>query len=327
MKFNTPPVERYMLYLQNISKLPIILLCFLLAAPFLFSSFRIGLFTQALLFGLFAISVNIALGYTGLLTLSPAVFFGIGAYSVAKTVVAFGGNYFIGVSAGVALAVLIALPVGYIPIRNRIGSVYFALFTLAFGVVAYDFTFTATWLTGGSNGLGYVTLPAIAGISFADTTTYYYFVLSVTTLIILGLNVLLRSDYGNILQGIRQNERRMQYLGYNTIRERITAWGLSCGLSAFAGGLYVGTVGIAAPSMMSFPLTGNVIVWLVVGGIGTLLGPFIAAFVLTIVESLLGGIAPELYLMALGIIFILFVYLLPSGLMGLYAQLYDRLTE
>lgn len=290
----------------------------LLAAPFVIGQYYTSVLTEALIFGLLAVSVNLALGYAGLLTLAPAAFFGIGAYSVAKVVVTYGQSFWLGIVVALVAAVCFSVAIGYVPIKQRIGGVYFALFTMAFGVSVHDFTYATTSFTGGSNGLGYVSPPSVAGINLGETIPYYYFVLLVTALVIVGMAAVLRSDYGQILHAIRQNEQRMEYLGYDTDQEKLVAWIGSCAISVLAGALYVGTVSLAAPSMMSFSVTGETLVWVVIGGLGSLLGPFVAAFGLTIGETLLSSIWAEGYLLILGVLFVAFVFLLPSGLAGLF---------
>jgi len=288
----------------------------LLFLPMGVDSYLVGLATKAIIFGLFAISVDIALGYTGLITLAPAAFFGIGAYSVAKLVVDYDASYWLGFPTAIVLAAAIAFLIGYAPIKRRIGEVYFVLFTMAFGVIVHDFTFVTTSFTGGSNGLAYVSPPDLFGVSLGGTLPFYYFSLVVVGALVLGLYLLLRSDYGSILHASRQNELRMRYLGYDTDREKLLAWIISAVISAVAGAIYVGTVGVASPSLMEFALTGEVIIWVVVGGTGTFVGPFVAAFVLTLLEDYLGGVWSEGYLIILGVLFVAFIFLLPEGVMG-----------
>lgn len=286
--------------------------------PVLLRDFFVGVLTEAIILGLFAVATNVALGYAGLVTLAPAAYFGIGVYGVGKVVVDFGGSFWTGILVGVVLAVIFAVAVGYVPIKQRIGSVYFALFTMAFGVIAYDFTYTATGVTGGSNGLSFISPPELFSVVDLNATVpYYYFVLAATAVVAAGLWKLLASDYGTILHATRQNELRMRYMGYDTDREKLVAWIVACSVSAIAGALYVGSVGIAAPSMIAFELTGEVLIWVTIGGVGTLFGPFIAGFGLTIVEWFLGSVWAEGYLIVIGVLFVAFVFLLPSGVMGL----------
>ncbi|WP_144905630.1 branched-chain amino acid ABC transporter permease [Halobellus captivus] len=287
-----------------------------LAVPFLFPS-QSDLATEALIFGLFAISVDIALGYAGLLTLAPAAFFGLGSYTVAKIVVDYDMSFWLGFPVAIVLALLLAFAVGYIPIKRRIGHVYFVLFTLAFGAIVYDFTFVTTSLTGGSDGLGFFSPPDLFGIDLGAQTPYYYFTLLLVAVVGFGTYVLIKSDYGDVLHATRQNELRMRYLGYDTNRELMIAWLISAGISAFAGAMYVGSVGIASPSDVSFALTGDVIIWIIVGGTGTLLGPFAAAIGLVFTQEILQSVWLEGYRMLLGILFVVFVFVLPDGLMGL----------
>jgi ABC-type branched-subunit amino acid transport system permease subunit len=288
----------------------------LLAVPFLFPS-QSDLATEALIFGLFAISVDLVLGYAGLLTLAPAAFFGLGAYTVAKLIVDYGQSFWLGFPLAIVLALIMAFIVGYVPIKRRIGNVYFVLFTLAFGAIVHDLTYVTTWLTGGSDGLGFFSPPEVFGLDLGGNTEYYYFTLFLVAVLGYGLYVLIKSDYGDILHATRQNELRMRYLGYDTNRELMIAWLVSAALSAFAGAVYVGSVGIASPSLVSFALTGDVIIWIIVGGTGTLLGPFAAAVGLIFTQELLQNIWQGGYRLLLGLLFVVFVFVLPDGLMGL----------
>jgi len=288
----------------------------LLAVPFLFPG-QSDLATEALIFGLFAISVDIVLGYAGLLSLAPAAFFGLGAYTVAKLVVDYGQSFWLGFPLAIVLALALAFVVGYVPIKRRIGNVYFVLFTLAFGAIVHDFFFVTTWLTGGSDGLGFFGPPEVLGIDLGGSTAYYYLTLGAVATVGYGLYVLIKSDYGDVLHATRQNELRMRYLGYDTNRELMIAWLVSAAVSAFAGAVYVGLVGIASPSLVSFALTGDVIIWIIVGGTGTLLGPFAAAIGLVFTQELLQNLWQGGYRLLLGVLFVVFVFVLPDGLVGL----------
>jgi ABC-type branched-subunit amino acid transport system permease subunit len=276
-----------------------------------------SLATEALIFALFAISVDIVLGYAGLLTLAPAAFFGLGAYSVAKVVVDYGQSFWLGFPVAIVLAIALAVVIGYIPIKQRIGNVYFVLFTLAFGAIVTDFTTVTTSLTGGSNGLGFFSPPEVLGIDLGDGLPYYYFTLLIVAVFGLGIYRLISSDYGDVLNATRQNELRMRYLGYDTNRELMIAWIVSAAVSALAGAVYVGMVGIASPSLVSFGLTGDVIIWIIVGGTGTLLGPFLAAIALVFTQELLQTIWQGGYRLLLGLLFVVFVFVFPDGLIGL----------
>lgn len=276
--------------------------------------------TQALLFGLFAISVDIALGYTGLLTLAPAAFFGLGAYSLAKVVVDYDASFWLGFPVAAVVAVAVAFPIGYVPIKRRIGQVYFALFTLAFGAITHDFVSVATEVTGGTNGLGFFSAPTVFGVDLSEPLFYHYFALVLVAVIATVLYALLRVDYGDILYATRQNELRMRYLGYDTDREKLIAWLISAVVSAIAGAAYVGMVGIASPSLVTFALTGEVIIWVIVGGSGTFVGPFAAAYLLTFVRDNLDNVWLEGYQLLLGLLFVVFVFLLPDGIVGLIGR-------
>lgn len=305
-------------FLRGTARRPLLALggLVLLTVPILAPS-QSSLATEALIFALFAISVDIVLGYAGLLTLAPAAFFGLGAYSVAKVVVDYGQSFWLGFPVAVVLAAVLAVVIGYIPIRRRIGDVYFVLFTLAFGAIAHDFTVVTTSVTGGSNGLGFFTPPEVLGIDLSEGLPYYYFTLLVVAVFGYGLYRLVGSDYGDVLSATRQNELRMRYLGYDTSRELMIAWIVSAAVSAIAGAVYVGMVGIASPSLVSFGLTGDAIIWIIVGGTGTLLGPFLAAIGLVFTQEFLQSIWQGGYRLLLGLLFVVFVFVFPDGLMGL----------
>jgi ABC-type branched-subunit amino acid transport system permease subunit len=305
-------------FLRGKARRPLLVLgvLVLLTVPILAPS-QSSLATEALIFGLFAISVDIVLGYAGLLTLAPAAFFGLGAYSVAKVVVDYDQSFWLGFPLAIVLAVILAIIIGYVPIRRRIGDVYFVLFTLAFGAIAHDFTSVTTSVTGGSNGLGFFSPPDVFGIDLAGGLPYYYFTLALVAIFGYGMYTLIASDYGDVLNATRQNQLRMRYLGYDTNRELMIAWIISAVISAFAGAVYVGLVGIASPSLVSFGLTGEVIIWIIVGGTGTLVGPFLAAIGLIFTQEVLQNIWQGGYRLLLGLLFVVFVFVFPDGLMGL----------
>lgn len=316
MRFSVVAMRDY--FEDSYRWVPALFILALVLLPPITESYLVSIITKAIIYGLFAISLDIALGYTGLFTLAPAAFFGIGAYSVAKVTVDYGLSYWLGFPVAIVVAAVVALVLGYGPIKRRIGIVYFVLFTLAFGVIVHDVTYVTTSFTGGGNGIGYFSPPTLFGIDLAQTVPYYYFTLVVVGVIAGGLYLLLRSDWGLILHATRQNELRMRYLGYDTDREKLVAWILSAVTSSLAGAIFVGTSGLAAPVMMSFSLTGEVTIWTVVGGTGTFIGPFIAGFVLFIMKTYLGTFWPEGYLIILGILFVAFVFLLPEGVMGAF---------
>lgn len=288
--------------------------------------FYIGLASRMLVFALAAISLDLILGYGGLVCFGHAAFVGIGAYVVAILAhhaaegTAFlgllpgTGNGWIAWPAAMAVSGLAAWAIGWVALRTQ--GVYFIMITLAFAQMIYFFFVTLKGY-GGDDGL---TLPARSslgfGLSLRDKTTFYYVALVVLAVAGAGLARLTRSRFGMVLQGAKANDRRMAHLGFSTRRYRLTAFALAGALAGLAGALLVNQSNFVSPAMLHWSRSGELIVMVVLGGIGSLVGPVLGAVSFLLLEEVLSGWT-EHWQVILGPLLVALVYFARTGLYGL----------
>ena len=305
--------------------------CFALLAlfPLVSGSYGIDFVTKIMVYALFALSLELLVGATGLICFGQAAFFGIGAYAAVllssdsnPTSVAWL------LPACVLAAAAYALVVGALSLRTK--GVYFIMVTLAFAQMAY-YVVHDTPLGGGTDGI-YLTLkPALGTLIDLDKAgTLYGFTLACLLLVFGGLGVLNRSRFGRALAGIRVNEQRMRATGFSTYPYKLAAFTVSGGIAGLAGFLFAVKDGFVNPEMMSWHLSGAVLIMIILGGIGHLRGALIGAFAFALLqelfksEAIFGALAKHWHL-GLGLSIIASVVLLPRGLVGLPEQLRARL--
>ena len=295
----------------------------LLALPPLLSPYLQDLVVKIAIYAVFALSLELLVGVTGLVSLGHAAFLGIGAYA---TVLASGDS---GTSVARALplamlsAAAYALFVGALSLRTK--GVYFIMVTLAFAQMAY-FVVHDTKLAGGSDGIFLYVKPTLGALSLDDKRTLYYVVM----LALIGSYALLaqlqRSRFGHALAGIRVNEQRMRAAGYPTFWYKLAAFVIAGALAGLAGFLLAVNDGAVNPELLSWHESGAVLLMLILGGIGSLRGAVLGAIAFTLLkelfqlEALLGPLAAH-WQMTLGFTIIAFVALLPKGLIGLRTRL------
>lgn len=237
-----------------------------------------------LLWGLFAVAVDLLLGYGGLLSFGHAAFWGSGGYTAAILARNFQLPFPLAVLAGIAVGVALALPIGYLSIRRR--GIYFAMVTLAFAQMVFYAVNEWRPLTGGENGVQGV--PRLfPGLNLDPPLAFYYAALP---FVLAGLWLtyrIVRSPFGHVLVSIRDNEPRAQALGYPTHRYKLLAFLLSAGLAALAGSLFTVGNGFASLDQVNWTTSGTVVMMTILGGIGTLWGNLLgAAFVLLLQDWL-----------------------------------------
>ncbi len=290
--------------------------------PFL-SPYLQDLVVKIAIYAVFALSLELLVGVTGLVSLGHAAFLGIGAYVTVLASGDAGGSAATLVPLAVGAAAAYALFVGALSLRTK--GVYFIMVTLAFAQMAY-FVFHDTKLAGGSDGLFLYVKPVLGALDLDDKRTMYYAVMGslIGTYALLAL--LMRSRFGHALAGIRVNEQRMRAAGYATYWYKLAAFVIAGALAGLAGFLLAVKDGAVNPELLSWHESGAVLLMLILGGIGHLRGAVIGAIAFTLLkelfqlESLLGPIASH-WQMTLGITIIAFVALLPKGLIGLRQRL------
>jgi branched-chain amino acid transport system permease protein len=290
----------------------------LAVAPYVLPEFWRRFLTEILIWGLLAMSSDILIGYTGIISFGHSAFFGLGMYGAAAALLATDPpNLWLALSCGLVAAGLVAAFVAFFSTRLR--DIYFAITTLIFSQIFYVIIFTWTAATGGENGLTFsrphFAIPGLFNIRFT-TTTLHWFVLAAVALSYLLLRRITRSPFGMVLQSIRENEARTRAIGYAIERYKIVAVMLSGLFAGLAGVLYALQNEYAAPDFVFFLVSGETVIYNVIGGIGTLVGPIVGAAFFLLLREALSRFLTQYYLIPVGIIFIAMVIFLPQGLLG-----------
>ncbi len=295
-----------------------ITLALLAVAPLVLPEFWRRFVTEILIWGLLAMSSDILIGYTGMISFGHSVFFGLGMYGAAAALLwAKPANLWLALLFGLAAAAAVAVFVAYFATRLR--DIYFSITTLVFSQIFYVVIFTWTEVTGGENGLTFsrpaLAIPGLFSVPFT-TETLHWFVLAVVTISFLTIRRVTQSPFGMVLQAIRENEPRARAIGYAVERYKIVAVMLSGLFAGLAGILYAIQNKFAAPDFVFFLVSGEVVIFNVMGGIGTLVGPIAGAAFFLLLREGLSRYFNEYYLIPVGIIFTAMVIFMPQGLLG-----------
>ena len=293
-------------------------------------SFGLDLITKIMIYAIFALSLELIAGGVGLVSFGHAAYFGIGAYAAVLLTPKDGAaSLVLLLPAAVCAAALYALAVGALSLRTR--GVYFIMVTLAFAQMAY-YVAHDTPLGGGTDGIYLTQKPAIGeALNLNQPVMIYGFTLVVLAAVFLFLALLNRSRFGHALAGIRVNEQRMRAMGYSTFGYKLAAFTLSGAIAGFAGFLFAVKDGFVNPELMSWHLSGAVLVMVILGGLGHLRGALIGAFAFVLLqeffksEAIFGALAKHWHL-GLGLAIIVSVTLLPNGLVGLPAEIKRHLA-
>jgi len=345
-------------------KLGVAMVALLALAPMgagvLYSEAAVGLLTRILTWGLFALALDFIMGYTGLVSLGHALFWGLGAYVSGTVLFNVTESAFVAAGAALVVGALVAWVVGYLSIR--VHGVYFAMITLAFAELYYNSLYrTDRWIqsaaetlpilstetveglrvTGGSEGLfGVSAYYGIGGVgvdlseigiflgpvTLTDSLLFYYIVLGSLVASFLITRRMLNSPFGAVLKGIRENEQRVRFLGYNPTVYKRRAFVVSGVFATLAGVIFTLNTGFVSPEAAEWIRSGEVIVMVILGGMGTLFGPIIGAFAFFGLEEVFQHVTRR-WRLFLGIVFVLFVIFLPRGLVSVPALLQERYPE
>jgi branched-chain amino acid transport system permease protein len=279
-------------------------------------AFYIGFATRILIFALAASSLNLVLGFGGMFSLGHAAYFGIGAYAAAICQQAGINEALIAFPLAMAVAGLFALAVGAISLRTR--GVYFIMITLAFGQMAY-YLFVSARSWGGDDGLPLVGRMTLAGVSLADDTHLYFAAFFGLTVAMLFFGRLADARFGRVIQAIRENETRMEALGYPVIAYRLICFALGGALAGLAGALLANLTGLASPNLLLWTQSGTLLVMVIIGGVGYLYGGVVGALILLCLEEVLVGFTPHWHI-ALGLILLGVVLFAPKGVAALFGK-------
>jgi branched-chain amino acid transport system permease protein len=300
----------------------------LAVAPFVFPGAKsLNVAARICVFIVLAASFDLLLGYTGIVSFAHTMFFGIGAYGVAIALTRLGAEWTsvaVGVVGGLVLAIVLAVLIGLFSLRVR--TIFFAMITLA---VASAFAILASQLsdiTGGEDGLNY-RLPAMLRPSFKlfegvsggvnGRVIDYYIVYFVSLALVLALLRIVNSPFGSVLMAIRENPFRAEAIGYRTVVYRTLASCIAAAAAALAGALLALWSAQASPdTTLSFDIMVDILLMVVIGGMGTIYGPAIGAVLLVLAQNYLQNLVGDRWLLWLGVAFILCVYFFPTGIVG-----------
>ena len=292
----------------------------LLVVPFVEDVFIVRMVTRMMIFGLAALSLDLVLGYGGMVSFGHAAFFGIGGYTVG--ILSFYGvnDGFLTWPLAIGAGAVLALAIGAISLRTR--GVYFIMITLAFAQLLF-FLFTSFRQFGRDEGMTMSPRQDFSGvINIGDHITYYYLVFALLALIAYLLFRLVNSRFGIALQGIRDNEQRMQMIGFPTYRYKLAAFVISGAICALAGVLVVNNTLYVTPGLFDWTVSGIFLVMVIFGGVGTLIGPIIGAFVYLSLEEFLSDITQH-WMIILGPLLLIVVLFARGGLAKLLSA-FDR---
>jgi urea ABC transporter permease protein UrtC len=300
--------------------------------------------------GILALSLDLIWGYVGLLSFGQAAFFGLGGYAYAiaamnllcdvkirhlshYTVTNLGGTTFIPILFGMIVPALLALILGYFLIYGRVSGVYFAIITLCVSLILQQIAMELVEQqfgnipVGGYNGITYV--PSISiGIPFLwnkpleEATHFYYFVLFCSLIAYIACSAICRSPFGHVLTAIRDNEIRTESFSYDTRKYKLIVFVISGALGGLSGLLYCSLGNYISPWGFDFALSAEVVIWVLIGGKGTLIGAFLGAMVTQFLENILSDVLLYYWLLIMGVIFIVIVLFFPKGIFGIIHKVF-----
>ena len=309
----------------------------LAATPFFAEKFYVQFFAKLLIMGILAMSLDLLLGYTGLVSFGHAAFYGASAYTLAILTPQYqAANFWTSFPIAIGVSALLALVIGFFVVRTH--GIYFIMVTLAFAQMLF-FLFHDTKIAGGNDGI-YIDVRPVAKIgdwqpfNLDNFVHVFYLVLAFFVLVYILLRVVLASPFGRVLVGIKANEARMRSLGFATFRYKLVAFAIAGAIAGIAGYLSSIQFGVVNPEMMGWHLSGAVMMMVILGGMGTLTGPIIRAAAWMLLELGFQGL-PKVgavdfgkhWQLWMGGFIVLASLLLPNGLLGLGATLLARLRR
>jgi len=308
------------------------LAAFMIAVPWLIpaliNGFWVSVIAEILIWSLFAASVNLLFGYVGLLSFGQALYFGFGMYGVAIGIqdlhLSFWPAFGLGIVASMAMALLTGI------FAVRLTWHYFAIITVVFSLIFYFLALTNKWLTGGDDGISF-TLPPTFNIggfskSLTDATFQYFFILGTVTVCFWLMQRLITSPLGKALVAIRDNDVRASLIGLNVYLLRLIAFVMAGFLAGVAGALFAFFGRYASANYMFYHVSGEAVVWAIVGGAGTLLGPLVGTTLFIIVREVVST-HWEHHSLIVGAVAILVVIFAPKGVVGLWNDWIARIVE
>lgn len=313
-------------YMQSLSRWRPIEIVFWLATllPFWLFPDYLSLASQIAVAALFALSLDLILGYAGVVSLGHAAFFGLGAYTAGLFSIYVWGEVFTGLIAGAAVAAVVGYASSFIVSRFR--HLTLIMITLGLGLLLHEAANSAGWLTGGSDGLQGIDVWKVAGLFNFDLygVTAYGYTLGVLFVVFLAARRLINSPFGLALRGIRENFLRMPAIGADSSSHIRKVYTISAAMAGIAGALIAQTTQTVSLESLSFERSADVLVMLVLGGAGRLYGGLIGAAVFMVARDQFSGIAPQFWYFWIGILLVVVVMVLPNGILGGLSKIFAR---
>lgn len=290
----------------------------LVLAPLGLPLYALTLLTEALILGLFAMSLDLMVGYTRLLSFGHAAAYGLGAYAAGDILLHTGIPLVFAVLLGALFSGIVGIGIAWV--CTLASGVSFSMLTLAFAQLLYALAFKWTSVTGASDGLaGIPRSPGPFGTTiFQGKNGFYYLVLASLLAGFAFCRLLVKSPFGAVLRGIRENESKTRSLGYDTRRYKIAVVAIAYGLGGFAGALYAPFAGFANTELLFWLFSGQALIMVIIGGAGTLVGPIVGAIFFLVVQQYLSAYTDS-WALFFGLIFIVTVLYAPQGIWGLVA--------
>jgi branched-chain amino acid transport system permease protein len=279
--------------------------------PWLFGNYPVRLLQEILIWGIFAMSLDVLMGYAGMVSFGHSAFFGVGGY-VAALALRQSPDLVAALAYPAVAAAVAALVIGFFSIR--VSGVYFIMLTLAFSQMFYAYAFQVSWL-GAEDGIIGIARPTVLGVSLHEATAFHLFVVALFVVVALALWRVVRSPFGHVLRGIHENESRMEAVGYPVNRYKLIAFVVAGTVAGVAGALYAQFNGQIPPDAFFWTTSGEALLMVIIGGTGTLAGGVLGAAAFILLQSLVSSYT-ERWMLILGATFILFVLFAPGGMMG-----------
>lgn len=287
----------------------ILLIILSILAPAFLSEFYLTVLCEALVMSMLALSFNLLFGYMGQLSFGQAAFYGLGGYTVAMLVTKLHFNFWLSIVAGVLVAGLIGLIVGYFCVRLR--GIYFAVLTLAFGQLIFFIVFKWHNFTGGDDGIQGIFPPEF----LKSPTAYYYFILIIFLVSAFVLWKMLHSPFGQTIVSMRENAERTEFLGINIARYQLIAFVIAAAIAGLAGAIWVPFYRSVAPSYLTWIKSGEPVMAAILGGPSLFYGPILGMFIMTFFHSWVLGFTVY-WPVVMGALILIIIFLLPGGILG-----------
>ncbi|MCK4783090.1 MAG: branched-chain amino acid ABC transporter permease [Desulfobacteraceae bacterium] len=294
--------------------------------PIFGQEYAIEQVTQYFIYGIFAMSLDIIWGYVGIFSFGHAVFFGLGGYFMTLVtkqmipyITVFHSTY-AGLIFGIGMPALFAVLLGYFLFYSRIAGPYFAILMLAIAVI-FERIAVDWYYVGGFNGIFNIppitlSIPGVFAYEITHPIMLYYVILGITVGSYIFCYRVVCSPFGSILSAIKDNEERVEFFGYNIPRYKIKIYAISAGIAGLAGALFAAVFSYVGPTIIGFVMSTEVLIWVILGGKGTLVGAMLGAILVRFLEAFLSDIMAYYWILLLAFIFIICVMFFPKGVFG-----------